>query len=98
MRRCPGTGLGGEAPLFALGHAARAENAGGDDRRTDRAFIGSFTSSGGRGIVVAAVEPARGALTEIGILNGLPDPSYLTVDHAGPEDGGCSVSTSAPTT
>jgi 6-phosphogluconolactonase (cycloisomerase 2 family) len=54
------------------------------DKRTDRAFIGSFTSSGGRGIVVAAVEPATGALTEIGVVNTLPDPSYLTVDHAGP--------------
>ncbi|MGW5434359.1 lactonase family protein [Streptomyces sp. NPDC004059] len=54
------------------------------DKRTDRAFIGSFTSSGGRGIVVAAVEPATGALTEIGVVNALPDPSYLTVDHAGP--------------
>ncbi|MFF3990673.1 lactonase family protein [Streptomyces sp. NPDC001797] len=56
----------------------------GDDKRTDRAFIGSLTSSGGRGIVVAAVEPATGALTEIGVINGPPDPSYLTVDHAGP--------------
>ncbi len=54
------------------------------DERTDRAFIGSFTSSGGRGIVVAAVHPTTGALTEIGVVDALPDPSYLTVDHAGP--------------
>ncbi|MFF8373128.1 lactonase family protein [Streptomyces lydicus] len=52
------------------------------DKHTDRAFIGSFTSSGGRGIVVAAVEPATGALTEIGVIDAVPDPSYLTVDHA----------------
>ncbi|MFE9354542.1 lactonase family protein [Streptomyces olivaceoviridis] len=56
----------------------------GDGKRTDRAFIGSFTSSGGRGIVVAAVDPATGALTEIGVIDSLPDPSYLTVDHTGP--------------
>jgi 6-phosphogluconolactonase (cycloisomerase 2 family) len=44
----------------------------------------SFTSSGGRGIVVAAVHPTTGALTEIGVVDALPDPSCLTVDHAGP--------------
>lgn len=53
------------------------------DKGTDRAFIGSFTSSGGRGIMVAAVEPATGALTEIGVIDAVPDPSYLTVDHTG---------------
>ncbi len=51
------------------------------DERTDRAFIRSFTSSGGRGIVVAAVHPKTGALTEIGVVDALPDPSYLTADH-----------------
>ncbi|MEU1202743.1 lactonase family protein [Streptomyces sp. NPDC005813] len=53
------------------------------DKGTERAFIGSFTSSGGRGIVVAAVEPETGALTEIGVIDAVPDPSCLTVDHTG---------------
>ncbi|MEU6090757.1 lactonase family protein [Streptomyces sp. NPDC047085] len=52
-----------------------------DGKDTERAFIGSFTSYGGRGIVVAAVEPATGALTETGVIDAVPDPSYLTVGH-----------------
>jgi 6-phosphogluconolactonase len=43
-----------------------------------RAFIGSFTAAGGPGIVTAAVAP-DGALTALGILDGVPDPSYLAL-------------------
>ncbi|MFI6644003.1 lactonase family protein [Streptomyces sp. NPDC050504] len=46
-----------------------------------RAFIGSFTSTGGRGIVAAAVDPRTGALTEIGATDAVADPSFLTVGH-----------------
>ncbi|MFE0238116.1 lactonase family protein [Streptomyces sp. NPDC058991] len=44
-----------------------------------RAFIGSFTSAGGRGIVTAAVDPATGALTETAATDAVADPSYLAV-------------------
>ncbi|MER7707831.1 lactonase family protein [Kitasatospora sp. NPDC097605] len=50
-----------------------------------RAFIGSFTSAGGRGIVVAAVDPDTGALTETGAVDTVPNPSYLALGRA---DGG----------
>lgn len=46
-----------------------------------RAFIGSFTSSGGRGVVQADVEPGTGALTAVGTIATVPDPSYLAVGH-----------------
>ncbi|SCK57350.1 lactonase family protein [Streptomyces sp. WMMB 322] len=46
----------------------------------DRAYIGSFTSAGGRGITTAALDPESGALTELHHTETLvPDPSYLTV-------------------
>ncbi|MEU0071873.1 lactonase family protein [Streptomyces sp. NPDC006332] len=48
-------------------------------RRGRRAFIGSFTAAGGPGIVTAAVTEGSGALTLLGSLDGLPDPSYLTL-------------------
>ncbi|WP_328403389.1 lactonase family protein [Streptomyces sp. NBC_00390] len=51
------------------------------DRGAGRAFIGSFTSAGGRGIVAAEVDPRTGALTETGAGDAVPDPSYLA---AGP--------------
>lgn len=51
-----------------------SENAG-------RAFIGSFTSTGGRGIVAAAVDPGTGALTELGATDAVADPSFLAVGH-----------------
>lgn len=56
------------------------------DEDTDRAFIGSFTSAGGLGIVAAAVDPGTGALTMTGVVDGVADPSYLAVGHtsAGP--------------
>ncbi|MFC0598294.1 lactonase family protein [Streptomyces palmae] len=53
------------------------------DAGRGRAFIGSFTSSGGRGIVVAAVDAATGALTETGVIDAVPDPSYLALDRPG---------------
>ncbi|MGW1228162.1 lactonase family protein [Streptomyces sp. NPDC001515] len=44
-----------------------------------RAFIGSFTSAGGRGITVAAVDGETGALTVLGTTDAVPDPSYLAL-------------------
>ncbi|MCT4353817.1 lactonase family protein [Streptomyces sp. Je 1-79] len=55
---------------------------GTDVREPGRAFIGSFTSAGGRGILAADVDPATGALTVTGATDVLPDPSYLAL--AGP--------------
>ncbi|MFD6988214.1 lactonase family protein [Streptomyces sp. NPDC059943] len=53
---------------------------GRTEGRTDkRAFIGSFTSAGGRGIIAATVDPDTGALTELGATDALADPSYLTI-------------------
>ncbi|ALC18521.1 lactonase family protein [Streptomyces pristinaespiralis] len=48
-----------------------------------RAFIGCFTTNGGRGIVRAAVDPRTGALTAEGTVETVPDPSYLAVGHRG---------------
>ncbi|MGW6461742.1 lactonase family protein [Streptomyces sp. NPDC055078] len=48
---------------------------------TGRAFIGSFTSAGGRGIIAAAVDGETGALTETGASDAVADPSYLTLAH-----------------
>jgi 6-phosphogluconolactonase (cycloisomerase 2 family) len=50
-----------------------------------RAFIGSFTTSGGRGIVQAAVDPGTGALTPTAAVATVPNPSYLAL---GSRDGG----------
>ncbi|MFE2978159.1 lactonase family protein [Streptomyces sp. NPDC059258] len=44
-----------------------------------RAFIGSFTSAGGRGITAAAVDRDTGALTVLGSTDAVPDPSFLAV-------------------
>lgn len=52
-----------------------------DGRR--RAFIGSFTSAGGRGIVTAAVAPGSGALTVLGGVDAVSDPSWLTLSPDG---------------
>ncbi|WP_406447947.1 lactonase family protein [Streptomyces sp. NBC_00876] len=50
-----------------------------------RAFIGSFTSAGGRGITAAAVDEETGALTVLGTTDVVPDPSYLALGRgAGP--------------
>ncbi|MFI6106452.1 lactonase family protein [Streptomyces sp. NPDC051310] len=42
-----------------------------------RAFIGSFTSAGGRGVAAADVDPGTGALTITGATDEVPDPSFL---------------------
>ncbi|MGW8953556.1 lactonase family protein [Streptomyces sp. NPDC055709] len=52
------------------------------DRSSVRAFVGSFTSAGGPGIVTAEVDAATGALTWTGATDAVPDPSYLTVGTA----------------
>ncbi|MET9662771.1 lactonase family protein [Streptomyces sp. NPDC006510] len=59
----------------------------GSDDGAVRAFIGSFTSAGGRGITVAAVDQETGALTVLGSTDTVPDPSYLALGH-GPGPGG----------
>lgn len=47
-----------------------------------RAFIGSFTSAGGRGVIAAAVDRETGALTVLGATDAVPDPSFLAVGPA----------------
>ncbi|MEU8628989.1 lactonase family protein [Streptomyces sp. NPDC048669] len=44
-----------------------------------RAFIGSFTSAGGRGVTAATVDQDTGALTVLGATDAVPDPSYLVL-------------------
>ncbi|MEV6195135.1 lactonase family protein [Streptomyces sp. NPDC051920] len=46
-------------------------------RRRQRAFIGSFTTAGGLGVLTATVDPDTGALTVLGAADDVPDPSYL---------------------
>ncbi|MCT2591395.1 lactonase family protein [Streptomyces sp. N2-109] len=47
-----------------------------------RAYIGSFTSAGGRGITTAAVDPDTGALRTLRHTEtAVPDPSYLALHH-----------------
>lgn len=58
----------------------------GDANSTDqgggrRAYIGSFTSGGGRGITTAAVDPVTGALTPLAVTDAVADPSYLAHDR-----------------
>ncbi|MBT2442614.1 lactonase family protein [Streptomyces sp. ISL-36] len=48
-------------------------------RQPVRAFIGSFTSSGGEGVLAADVDEATGALTITGATDAVPDPSYLAL-------------------
>jgi 6-phosphogluconolactonase (cycloisomerase 2 family) len=52
-------------------------------RNGRRAFIGSFTSSGGRGIIVAEVDEATGALQERGVTDVVANPSFLTLSPDG---------------
>ncbi|MGW1979485.1 lactonase family protein [Streptomyces sp. NPDC001889] len=49
------------------------------DKSTRRAFIGSFTSTGGRGVIAADVDGETGALTETGVSDAVADPSYLAL-------------------
>ncbi|MFD4157647.1 lactonase family protein [Streptomyces hydrogenans] len=44
-----------------------------------RAYLGSFTSAGGRGVLAAAVDPATGGLTVTGGTDAVADPSYLAL-------------------
>lgn len=70
--------------------APRTEQAGTDrrGRRPDRAYIGSFTSAGGRGVTSAAVDPDSGGLTALHHTDAaVPNPSYLTLDHGRDTDG-----------
>ncbi|MFE7843319.1 lactonase family protein [Streptomyces sp. NPDC057474] len=62
--------------MTAAGQAA-------DARRPRRAYIGSFTSAGGLGVLVAAVDEASGALTLLGGADDVPDPSYLALSPVG---------------
>ncbi|WFB06462.1 lactonase family protein [Streptomyces sp. LX-29] len=48
-----------------------------------RAYIGSFTSAGGDGITVAAVDPDTGALTALHTTKPVPDPSHLALSPMG---------------
>ncbi|MFH8369595.1 lactonase family protein [Streptomyces sp. NPDC018031] len=56
-----------------------------DGDRTDRsggrqAYIGSFTTGGGHGITIAAVDPATGALEPVAATGPFANPSCLTLD------------------
>lgn len=74
--------------------AGRAGRSGGSRRpggpgrsggsgRPARAFIGSFTSAGGRGVTAAAVDPETGALTVLGSADAVADPSFLALAPGG---------------
>ncbi|MEU6166805.1 lactonase family protein [Streptomyces tanashiensis] len=45
-----------------------------------RAFIGSFTSAGGRGVLAADVDEETGALTVTGVSDAVADPSFLALE------------------
>jgi 6-phosphogluconolactonase (cycloisomerase 2 family) len=47
------------------------------------AYIGSFTSAGGRGLITAAVDPRTGALTELAVTDAVADPSFLALAPTG---------------
>ncbi|MFI8965772.1 lactonase family protein [Streptomyces sp. NPDC053493] len=53
-----------------------------DGTRT-RAFVGSFTSAGGRGVMTAELDPASGALTVTGSSDAVADPSFLALGGHG---------------
>ncbi|MEW1792191.1 lactonase family protein [Streptomyces niveus] len=56
---------------------------GGEARSDGRAYIGSFTSAGGRGVIATTVDADTGALTELGATDALADPSYLALSADG---------------
>ncbi|MFI6698418.1 lactonase family protein [Streptomyces sp. NPDC050509] len=56
-------------------------DSGGRDR--GRAFIGSFTSAGGLGVIAAAVDARTGALTARGATDAVADPSCLALSPDG---------------
>ncbi|MBM9507509.1 lactonase family protein [Actinacidiphila acididurans] len=45
------------------------------------AYIGSFTTEGGRGLTTAAVDPNSGALTALGDTAEVPNPSFLALSQ-----------------
>ncbi|MFH9726119.1 lactonase family protein [Streptomyces sp. NPDC017254] len=51
-------------------------------RSAVRAYIGSFTSAGGRGVLAADLDEETGALTVTGVSDAVADPSFLAL--AGP--------------
>lgn len=62
---------------MADGHGVGRRQAG------TRAYIGSFTSAGGPGVVIADRDPETGALTVVAAADDVPDPSYLTLAPEG---------------
>jgi 6-phosphogluconolactonase (cycloisomerase 2 family) len=48
-----------------------------------RAYIGSFTAAGGRGVLTAAVNHGSGALTVLSATDAVADPSYLALSASG---------------
>ncbi|MFF1378970.1 lactonase family protein [Streptomyces sp. NPDC058308] len=52
-------------------------------RQAGRAYIGSFTAAGGRGVLAADVDPGTGALTLVGATDAVADPSYLALSPDG---------------
>ncbi|KFG01720.1 hypothetical protein IQ62_06135 [Streptomyces scabiei] len=51
--------------------------------RRRRAYIGSFTSAGGLGVLAAVVDEESGALTVLGGADDVPDPSHLALSPDG---------------
>lgn len=66
----------GRADRHARGDTGRAEH---DRLPPLRAFIGSFTSAGGHGILRADLDAETGALTVTGATDALADPSFLAL-------------------
>ncbi|WP_345943972.1 beta-propeller fold lactonase family protein, partial [Streptomyces sp. SID3212] len=52
-------------------------------RSDGRAFIGSFTSAGGRGVIAVTVDQETGGLTELGATDAVADPSFLALAPGG---------------
>lgn len=71
----------GPAPEYGPVTAERGCRVGTD--RVARAFIGSFSTAGGRGVTAVAVDEATGALTPLGSSDALANPSFLV-----PAEGG----------
>ncbi|GAA3799088.1 lactonase family protein [Streptomyces phyllanthi] len=62
---------------------AVAETGADGAGRRRRAYLGSFTTAGGPGVVVAAVDGTTGALTALSGVGDLTDPSYLALSPDG---------------
>ncbi|MEV4334394.1 lactonase family protein [Streptomyces sp. NPDC049597] len=59
--------------------SGRQQSSRADRRGEQLAYIGSFTSGGGHGITVAAVDPATGALTPRSAVAPFVNPAWLTL-------------------